>query len=102
MQDGEALEREVRVDGVDAVEIACPWGRRQTAGEDRLDVRRRDGRLIRQLTADPREEAADERLVAEHRARLHRADGVAADGPVRGTQLDPRQLGSPCRKGLES
>ena len=44
----------------------------------------------------------DQRLVAEDRARLHRAHRVAPDRPVRAAQLDPRQLGRPRRERLEA
>ena len=58
-------------------------------------------RRSRQLGPDALEQTGGERLVAEDRAGLHRADRVAADRPVRRAQLDPRQLGGPRRERLE-
>ena len=78
-----------------------PRRRRQPAGQDGPDVGGGDTAHLGELAADPREEAAGERLVAEDRARLHGRDRVAPDRPVRGTQLDPRQLGGPRRERLE-
>ena len=57
---------------------------------------------VGQLAPDPLEQAGGERLVAEDRARLHGDDRVAADRPIRGAQLDPRQLGGPRRERLEA
>ena len=50
VEDREALERQVGVDRVDALEAACPRRRRQPAGQDRADVgrgARRSGRRAR-------------------------------------------------------
>ena len=63
----------------------------QAAGEDRADASGAS-RGLRELGARPRNEPATQRLVPEHRAGLHRADGVAADHPVGRPELDPRQL----------
>ena len=101
MEDGQALERQVGVDGVDAVERARPRRGGQAAGQDGPDVGRRDVVGVGELGADPREQAGGERLVAEDRAGLHGAHRVPPDRPVRGAQLDPWQLGGPCRERLE-
>ena len=60
-----------------------------------------DARRLRELGAHLRQQARRQGLVAEHRARLHRADGVAADGAVGRPELDPRQLGRAGGERLE-
>ena len=67
---------------------------RTSAGADAVGVG--------QLAPDPLEQAGRERLVAEDRARLHRADRVPPDRPVRRSQLDPGQLRGPRGERLEA
>ena len=81
---------------------AGPRRGRQAAGQDRLDLARRDAGRVGELAPDAGEEPGGERLVAEDRAGLHRAHRVAADRPVRGAQLDPRQLRGPRGERLEA
>ena len=52
--------------------------------------------------ANATEQARRQGLVAEDRARLHRADGVPPDRPVRGPQFDAGQLRGPRSQGFES
>src|SRR5262245_17583784 len=57
VEDREALERQVGVDRVDPVEGPGPRRRGQAAGQDRLDVARRDPRRVGELRPDAGEEA---------------------------------------------
>ena len=102
VEDREAPERQVGVDRVDALEAAGPRRGRQAAGQDRPDVAGATPAASASSRADPGEQAGRQCLVAEDRARLHRAHGVAADRPVGGPELDPRQLGGPCGQRLEA
>ena len=102
VQDREALERQVRVDRVDALAApaptAPPTGRR-SGSPGRSPARRRSPRPARARTRSrsPARGPGSRRSCPDCIA-LH---GVAADRPVRGAQLDPRQLGGPCRERLE-
>ena len=102
VQDREALEREVRVDDLDALHVAGPRLDRQAARQDPADALEARAGLLGELAADPRQEPGHGRLVAEDRAALHRAHGVAPDRPVGGAQLDPRQPGGVGGECLEA
>ena len=56
VEDGQTLERQVGVDGVDVGDAGRPRRRGQAAGQDRPDVRVGDAVRVGQLASDAREE----------------------------------------------
>ena len=83
--------------------VRCPGCRGQPAGQDRLDVAWRD--IVRRRPAPERtrtKEPRRQRIFADLGARP--ASPLIVSRPIArsgGAQLDPRQLGGPCREGLE-